>query len=218
MAFIKKHIIWDWNGTLLNDMTYCVDCMNKVLKKHGIPPINEEIYLKVFTFPIIDYYKAVGFDFSKIDFEIPAMEFIEYYYSDIQNIELHNDSISILKHFKQLGIQQFCLSAMEHNSLIKLLETNELTSYFSNIKGIENHFAKSKISSGEELISNLGLNKHDIIMIGDTIHDLEVADHLNIDCLLVSHGHQSRKRIKKVTNNVVNNLTEVAAKVVKPVD
>ena len=72
-----KGIIWDWNGTLLNDTKLAVESMNKILLKRGLPVLTVERYKHVFTFPVRDYYQSVGFDFDKEPFEIPAMEFIE---------------------------------------------------------------------------------------------------------------------------------------------
>jgi len=84
----KTTIIWDWNGTLLNDAELCVECMNKVLSKRNMQQIDVNDYRKLFTFPVVDYYNAIGFDFSKEDFEVPAMEFINQYYSNIGRADL----------------------------------------------------------------------------------------------------------------------------------
>jgi phosphoglycolate phosphatase len=72
-----KSIIWDWNGTLLNDLDFCISTINILLKKRELPLLNHYSYKEVFSFPVKDYYQAVGFDFSKEDFAIPAQEFID---------------------------------------------------------------------------------------------------------------------------------------------
>lgn len=206
----KKYIIWDWNGTLLNDVDYCVDCMNKVLAKHKLPSINTEIYKEKFTFPVKDYYAAIGFDFGKTDFEVPAMQFIEEYYSGVENISLHQNVVDILEYFNSVGTVQFCLSAMEHSNLIDLLSKNNLDKYFESISGIDNHYAHSKIEFGEKMISEFGDDKKsEFVLIGDTIHDHEVASHLGIDCILVSNGHQNTDRLRTVSNNIISDLSEL---------
>ena len=65
-----KHIIWDWNGTLLNDLTLCVDLLNVSLEKRKLPEMTEEKYRKKFLFPIKTFYESIGFDFSKEDFTL----------------------------------------------------------------------------------------------------------------------------------------------------
>ena len=59
-----NHIIWDWNGTLLNDRWLCVEAINQALNKRNLPMLTEGKYKDVFSFPVEDYYKKVGFDFS----------------------------------------------------------------------------------------------------------------------------------------------------------
>ena len=60
---IYNHIIWDWNGTLLNDRWLCVEAINQALNKRNLPMLTEGKYKDVFSFPVEDYYKKVGFDY-----------------------------------------------------------------------------------------------------------------------------------------------------------
>lgn len=205
----KKYIIWDWNGTLLNDAEFCVECMNIVLRKHNIETIDLHKYKKFFTFPVKDYYQAIGFDFTKVDFEEPAMEFIDHYYSNIGKANLHESAADILSFFKEQGIRQFSLSAMEHSQLIISLTSKGIIDYFEEIHGINNHYAHSKLEMGQELMKKLDAPINEILLIGDTIHDFEVASSLGIDCLLVSNGHQSLSKLQTVTDNIISDLSEI---------
>ena len=65
-----EHIIWDWNGTLLDDVDYCRSIINTILIKNNLPQLSFDRYREVFTFPVQDYYKEAGFDFNKVSFEI----------------------------------------------------------------------------------------------------------------------------------------------------
>ena len=76
---LYKHIIWDWNGTLLDDAWLFVDIMNNVLKGRNMNTINLEKYRDIFGFPIENYYKRLGFDILKEPFEILGLEFIKEY-------------------------------------------------------------------------------------------------------------------------------------------
>jgi len=204
-----KTIIWDWNGTLLNDADYCVYCMNKVLHKRNIPLINLEQYRTHFTFPVKDYYEAIGFDFEKEDFEVPAMEFINEYYANLSQADLHVCVFDILDYFKDLGYKQLVLSAMEHKNLIQSLTEKGIINYFEDIQGINDHYARSKLDMGKNLMQQLNVDPNTTIMVGDTTHDLEVATGLGIECILVSTGHQSEERLLKATPNVIPKLADI---------
>lgn len=204
-----KAVIWDWNGTLLNDVEICIRCINKLLMKRNLNIIDKDRYVNIFTFPVKEYYNKAGFDFSKEEFEVPAMEFIRLYHESLPNASLHNGSKEVLQRFKDLGLKQYVLSAMEHESLIKSLKDNGIYDLFININGIDNHYAHSKLDIGKSLIKNIPFQKEEMILIGDTLHDKDVADGLGIDHILVAKGHQSKERLLRETHFVVDELSEV---------
>lgn len=203
-----KAVIWDWNGTLLNDIDICIYCVNKLLENRNIKTINREKYVDIFTFPVRDYYEKAGFDFSKEKFEVPAMEFIHLYYQNLKNAKLFSESESILQEFKQQGIKQYVLSAMEHKSLVKSLKDYGIYDFFIDINGIDNHYAHSKLDIGRGLSKNIPFEKNEIILVGDTLHDKDVADGLGVNHILLANGHQSKKRLQEKTSLVLNNMHE----------
>ena len=91
-----KHIIWDWNGTLLNDTWLCVEGINNSLEKRSIDTITKEVYRRVFSFPVKDYYERLGFDFKKEPFEVAGDEFvdIEKYNQAIENYNVAGSSLA----------------------------------------------------------------------------------------------------------------------------
>ncbi len=205
----KNIIIWDWNGTLLNDASFCVMCMNKVLSKRNMSKIDVEQYRNLFTFPVKNYYEAIGFNFDDEGFEVPAMEFIDLYYPNLDKASLHPGAKDVLLFFSKLGFKQLVLSAMEHSNLIKSLTDKGIIGFFDNISGINNHYAHSKLEMGRNLMNKLDADSKEILMIGDTIHDFEVASGLGIDCILIANGHQSKERLLKTTSKVISTLDEI---------
>ena len=74
-----KHIIWDWNGTLVNDGWLFVELMNLVLEKRNLPKITLSDYKNTFCFPLEKYYQRLGFNFNKESYLVPSLEFIKLY-------------------------------------------------------------------------------------------------------------------------------------------
>lgn len=201
-----KSIIWDWNGTLLNDLDFCISTINILLEKRNLPLLNRNSYKEVFSFPVKDYYQAIGFDFTKEDFAIPAKEFIDLYDSRVKSCSLHDSAIEILTFFKAKGIRQFVLSAMKQTMLEKTLKHNGIFNFFEGVAGLNDHYAVSKIERGEQLISEFNIAKTTTFIIGDTIHDYEVSEQLGIKCLLIADGHQSEERLKSTGSPVISSL------------
>lgn len=204
-----KSILWDWNGTLLNDLDFCISTINILLKRRNLPTLNHNSYKEVFSFPVKDYYKEIGFDFEKEDFAIPAKEFIDLYNSQVENCALHNSALEVLTHFQKKGNRQFVLSAMKQNMLEKTLKHNNIFHLFEGVAGLNDHYAVSKIERGEQLISEFKIEKEETWIIGDTIHDFEVAEKLGIKCILIADGHQSETRLNKTTALTLQELNQL---------
>lgn len=204
-----RGIIWDWNGTLLNDAELAVETMNGMLAKRGLPQMTTERYKDVFTFPVKEYYQKIGFDFNTEPFEIPALEFIERYNQLVGDCSLHNDSVAVLNHFMSKGIPQFILSAMQQETLDQCLEHYQISHFFDHVSGLDDHYAHSKLENGVALVKELRLNPDELLLIGDTIHDFEVATEMGCRCILIANGHQSHELLQSTGVPVLNELKEL---------
>jgi phosphoglycolate phosphatase len=204
-----KVIIWDWNGTLLNDVDICVAAMNHLLIHRKLPMLDHRRYTEIFTFPVQDYYQAAGFDFTTEPFEIPAMEFIEHYFKLMPEAELVDGTIEILEFIKSKNTKLLVLSAMQQQSLEDSISHFGISSYFELLSGTNDHYARGKAEQGKTLISQLHAHPREVLMIGDTLHDFEVAQQMNCQCILVAHGHQSKERLSQVTKHVVESFSEL---------
>ncbi len=206
---IYKHIIWDWNGTLLDDRWLCVEGINQALIKRDLPPISEDRYRKIFTFPVKEYYKKLGFDFDNEPFEVAGDEFVDYYGKNFHKAKLQKGTRTLLSEIQSESISQSILSAAMERHLENWIYAHKLEIYFSEIVGIDNQYAGGKIQEGIKLINKLPFKSEDIAMIGDTNHDSDVAEELNINCILIDHGHVDSKRLKKTGRTVVSNLMDI---------
>ncbi len=204
-----KHIIWDWNGTLLDDRWLCVEGINQALVKRDLLPISEDRYRKIFTFPVKEYYKKLGFDFESEPFEVAGDEFVDYYGKNFHKAKLQKGTRTLLSEIQSESISQSILSAAMESYLKSWVYAHKLEIYFSEIVGIDNQYADGKIQEGIKLINKLPFKSEDIAMIGDTNHDSDVAEELNINCILINHGHVDSKRLKKTGRTVVSNLMDI---------
>ena len=204
-----KHIIWDWNGTLLDDTWLCVEGINKSLEKRSLQTITKEIYRKVFSFPVEDYYERLGFDFNKEPFEVAGDEFVAYYAKCFHKVKLHKQVSSALGALEIAGFSQSILSAGKQEYLDQWVKVHGLSEYFMIIRGIDNQYARGKIELGITFIKELPYEKDEIVMVGDTVHDSDVADAMGIDCLLIDHGHMGNKKLKTTGRKVFSNIEDV---------
>jgi len=186
----KKLIIWDWNGTLLNDIDACIISMNVMLERRNMKLLDKAMYRKLFTFPVQDYYKSIGFDFLQESFEQLSVEYIDLYKQHSINSTLQLGVFTALEQFKNKGFQQVILSASEQKALEKQVNQHQLDVYFDELVGLNNIYAKSKRDNAIRYLHKTNIPPEDSLLIGDTYHDYEVAKAIGCDCLLVNNGHQ----------------------------
>jgi phosphoglycolate phosphatase len=203
-----KHIIWDWNGTLLDDAWLCVEILNRMLRRRGMKTITLAKYQRNFDFPVINYYTNLGFDFDKEPFDNIAREYIHAYESQRCRCHLRENIIDIIKQLRTRGFLQSVLSASQQSSLIQALEIFGLTGFFENTVGLDDYYAHSKVDAGRKLLTHLAVGPEKILLIGDTTHDYEVACQLGADCLLLPAGHQSKEKLLAVGAKVCDGFEE----------
>ncbi len=196
------HIIWDFNGTLLDDVPACRRAANRLLEAHGLRRLSSvEEYRGIFGFPIIDYYRRMGFDFERTPYSELAVEWVAYYLEECADAAVFPEIPSVLEAIRERGICQLILSATERGMLCRQVEGLGIAHYFDELLGLSNIHARSKEAIGLAWReANTGAR---ILMIGDTDHDFDVARAMGADCILLTTGHQSRERLVRTGAPVV---------------
>ncbi len=205
-------IIWDYNGTIIDDLDLCVRIENEILKKvdAGIT-ITPEMYRDLFCFPVIHYYHKIGFPFEKISYPEVSNIFHARYAEHFHECRLTEGFEEVIRLTQEKGYQNVILSAAEDSALQAQCSELGIDRYFTAIMGMQNNLAESKVDMALEWMEKAGVNADECMYIGDTTHDQEVAEALGIKKIyLVACGHQSWQVLRSVSDNVYRNLREMA--------
>jgi len=211
-----RHVIWDFNGTLLDDVSCCVDVLATLLAERALPAITTERYREEFGFPVRDFYVGLGFDFEREDFDRVSRTFIERYLERIADARAFAGAHDVLRLVAGRALEQSVLSAMEHTMLGDLLTRYELHQPMRHVRGLSDLRASSKVDLGRALLAELDMPADAVVVIGDTLHDFETASALGCRAVLVAQGHQTRARLERETRAlparpiIVDSLPEVA--------
>lgn len=190
-----KWVIWDWNGTLLDDTAAALNAFNAQLVKRGLPPITLEFYRANFAFPVKPFYALCGVDLAHEDWDGLAREYHRAYAAEPK--ALNADAIAALEAVKASGARQCILSALRQDLLDAALEEYGIRHYFDHVYGVDNLDGGSKLARARELMAEIGPPSA-ITLVGDAIHDAEVAKALGIRCILVATGGHSAERLRAV--------------------
>lgn len=205
------HVAWDWNGTLLDDVRCCVDVANQLLDEYGLPRFGSVTdYHATFRFPIVDYYAELGFDTS-VDgnFGAAAGRYIELYTAASRSCGLHDGAVAALTALHEAGVRQVVISASQRDNLAAQVSPFGLGHLLDGVHGIDDIYAASKEGIARHWLDAEGLSAADVLFVGDSEHDFEIAEALGARCVLYSGGHHSRTHLASLGAPVIDDLREV---------
>ena len=165
--------------------------------------------LEIFDFPVRNYYLKLGFDFTKDDWNAVAVEYHAAYAQTSPSAPLRSGTQAALETLKAHGLGGSVLSACELTLLKRMMSERGIIHYFEHIYGLSDLFAASKLDLGHKFLKKTGLPRAGTLLIGDTVHDHEVAQGLGIACLLMTGGHQAESKLTPLGCPVVPDLNSV---------
>jgi phosphoglycolate phosphatase len=187
-----KHILWDWNGTLLDDAWITYQTVLHLIEHYQQPSLTFEDYRRHFRIPIELFYQRIGFDLPAVGIEKVAQHFHQHYEQQRPSFRLHTGVSDALQLVRKIGLQQSIFSAHPQDQLSSAVEHLGITSHFDKILGASSNKGVSKIAHGSQWLKRSGFLPHQVTLVGDTDHDAEVAKELGFRCVLVAGGHQAR--------------------------
>ena len=206
---MEKIIIWDFNGTLVNDAYLGAQINNELNQEHGLPRLEEEYYRDHFTHPPRIFYEEIGYDFSRESYDELSREFMRRYVARQGKVQLTRGVRENLDEFARRGVRQFIVSAHSQELLLEHTAALGIDHYFEQIIGTDSTVVTGKVQRAQQFAAQSGIDFTQAIFIGDTDHDQETAQALGCRCLLYSGGHQSRRRLERCGLPVLDDMLEV---------
>lgn len=205
-----KYVIFDFNGTILDDVEVGLKAENMCIEKYlNRPPLTKDEYLHSFSFPVKKYYEKIGFKWDEgYTYEEVGDDWFKNYNSLKSEYKVYDGVVDILKSNRNKGLKNILLSASSLDELKIQLKELKIEEYFDEVLGIDNIYAESKVEIAKGWIQ--GKDPNECMFIGDSLHDLESAEAMGIkNCVLVARGHQAKDILVKEYNNVVDDIREV---------
>lgn len=206
-----RHAVWDWNGTLLDDTWLCCESLNLLLREDGHPPVDPVRYRRIFEFPVIKVYQAIGFTPDEASFRAMSVRFMAAYEARKHECRLHDGAETLLDALSRRGLTHSVLSAYERGLLESTLRQFGLHGRLLRACGGHDIHAGSKEERARTHLEGLPVERDDVIYVGDTAHDAEAAAAMGVDCVLVAHGHQHRDRLEGLGVRVVDGFGDLLA-------
>ena len=202
------HIIWDWNGTLLNDIHASLTSVNDMLDLRGMEHIDIDFYRECIGVPIIKFYERV-FDMKKEDYSVIIKQYNDGYLHHLKDCGLTDGAREAIAFFNKCGMHQAVVSSSNNEQLCRKVSDYGLENCFEAVLGSADFYAGSKIDRARDYIEKTGEGDKKILVIGDLEHDYDMAKELGADCALLTSGHEHISRLKKTGAVLIDNLFEL---------
>ncbi len=189
------HIIWDWNGTLLDDIGASLASVNDMLAARGEPPMDINRYKECIGTPIIRFYEQV-FDLEKEDYPSILAEYNAGYMRHLADCGLTEGAEQAIADFAAAGIHQAIVSSSNNAQLCENARKYGVYDCFEAVLGAADFKADSKIERACAYLAQSDGEKR-VLVVGDLEHDAEMAAQIGADCVLLTSGHEHPERLER---------------------
>ena len=205
-----RHIVWDWNGTLLDDNDAVVAAVNAVCAAFGREPVDIEQWRAVFSRPLHQCYERLlrrpldAQDWARLD-----GLYHEHYREQLHTSRLAPGVPHALHDWAAAGGGQSLLSMWFHDELLPLVREFELDPLFARVDGL-----RTEVGGGTKDVhlrahlDALVLDPAEVVLIGDVVDDARAAEAAGIDCVLLTTGVMPRSALEETGFPVRDSIPE----------
>ena len=212
-------MVWDWNGTLFDDLHVVVEAVNRGISPWGVNPITLQDYRDHYTRPVKDFYSAIfGRPVSDGEWVELDQRFHAGYTEMLDRAVLNADAREALEKVRRAGVPQSLLSMFPHADLVPIVDRMGIAEFFDRIDGLRGPTGGMKAAYLETHLRELigDLDPGQVLVVGDTPDDAMAADHVGASCVLFDNGSHHRAELEATGAPVVMSLREAVERVVGP--
>ena len=203
-----RHLVWDWNGTLVDDHTAVVEAINDALAKLALPAIDSDAFRTWFTRPVQRFYEQVaGRPIDPGEWRALDAAYHDSYGARVEELKLAPDARAALAAAKAAGLSQSLLSMWRHQDLVRLVERLGIGGFFVRVDGLRVPGGGAKTDHLVEHLAALGIEAAAALLVGDALDDLAAARAVGAGCVLYDGGTHHRHVLEATGAPVVDTLT-----------
>ena len=215
----STHLVWDWNGTILDDIQAVIGATNAAFAEIGLEPITLERYRALYCVPIPVFYERLMGRLPTDDEWVVMDECFHRHYTERRvGCGLTEGVEELLAQWRLAGCSQSLLSMYGHDQLVPVVRAYGIESHFIRVDGRTGPSGGSKALHMERHLAALaaqggggGISAERTVVIGDAVDDAVAAAHVGARAVLYSGGSHSRASLEAVGVPVVDTLAEAVA-------
>ncbi|WP_329623151.1 HAD hydrolase-like protein [Streptomyces sp. NBC_01255] len=207
-----KHLVWDWNGTLLDDIGAVIGASNAAFAEIGLEPITLERYRELYTVPVPKFYeRLMGRLPTDEEWTVMDGAFHRHYWARAEACALTLGAAELLAARQDSGFTQSLLSLAPHAELIPLVRRHGIAERFVRMDGRVGDSTDGKSGHMVRHLEALRVSADRVVVIGDAADDAVAAAHVGAKAVLYTGGSHSRDSLERVGVPVVDSLAEAVS-------
>jgi phosphoglycolate phosphatase-like HAD superfamily hydrolase len=206
---MTKHIIWDWNGTLFHDIDAVVAATNAIFQTYRLDPLTADTFRATYTRPIwVAYENLLGRPLREGEWELLDTGYHEHYHQLMSTCDLDVGALAALREWQTAGGTQSLLSKWWHERLVPTVHGFAIDTYFDRVDGLRGTGGGPKSEHMAAHLQALGLDPHDVLVIGDSVDDADAARDVGARAVVYTGGMSSRTALQATGAPVVDSLID----------
>jgi phosphoglycolate phosphatase len=209
-------IVWDWDGTIMNSTPTIVDCLQRACADLDLTIPSNAIASHVIGLGLHDSLKIVLPDLHEGEYPLVVERFRHYYLTRDHELILFSGIEELLKELKLKGHLLAVATGKPRHGLDRTLKMHGLTDFFHDTKTADQTRAKPHPQMLLELMEEWKILPNELVMIGDTTHDLKMAIGAGVQAIGVSYGAHPREELEQLNPMaVVDNVHQLREILIK---
>lgn len=206
------YVIWDWSGTLIDDVALSLGAVNRMLEVRGLEALSTDRYRELYTFPMDGLFRSLGLfpeGGQPEAFTALVDEYVEGYTRRAMRFNLRPGAREALERMKEAGHDQVLITSSRNSVLRKQVYRSRLGGYFESVLGTWSSLPANTCTVARMYLTSRGIGGGGAVFVGDTTGVADTAREIGSRCVLVSGGHESRRRLGAAGCRVFGGLDEV---------
>lgn len=207
-----SHLVWDWNGTLLDDLGIVIRAVNRSIAAFGLNPIDAGVYRDHYTRPVRHFYdRLFGRTVNDEEWLRLNTTFHETYFELASDVDLSPGARDAMRQLHEAGWTQSLLSMSPQDWLDGIVERLGLAEWFEIVDGLSGPTGGLKAAHLEVHLGTLEIEGSATVVVGDTPDDVAAARHVGARPVLFHGGSHHMDVLEAEGVPIAETIPEAAA-------
>src|SRR3990167_167866 len=191
-------IVFDWDGTVMDSTAVIAGSIQAACRDLGLPIPGDETARHVIGLGLIQALRYAVPDAPESMYEPLVARYRHHFLAQDQTIPLFDGARETIAELHDGGYWLGVATGKSRVGLDRALESTGMKQYFHATRTADQTFSKPDPAMLLELMGELAVSTERALMIGDTTHDVQMAQNAGVDAVAVGHGAHSPKQLQEL--------------------